>query len=215
MFRLCIYLLLFSLLSACGERPAIDDQTYPWQIKITDSGNSQVFSIELDVTPLGHAARKLGKEYQAGLFENNKRELSLEVYFNEITRGGLSGKLILLLLTDDKLLQDFKRRSVKQKYQDSGVIKYTLSFEDLKAIERLTVTGLSYIPYVQLEKDMIEKRFGMPDRVIKSSDHLNHYIYGKKGLDIIQDDSGKELLQYVTPKKMQRLLEPLERVTSQ
>jgi len=215
MFRLSFFLVFFGLLTACGERPAVDDQTYPWQIKITEKGNNQVFGVELDAMPLGHAARALKKHYELGLFENKNAGLSLEAYFNEFTRGGLSGKIIVLLQTDENSLNDFKTRSVKQKRQDSGEIKYTLSVKDQKYIEQLIVTGLSYIPYTQLDKEIIEKRFGIPDRVITSVDKLNHYIYMKKGLDIIQNEDGKELLQYVSPKNMQRLLKPLEKVINQ
>ena len=215
MFRLSVFLVVIGLLVACGDRPAIGEQTYPWQIKITAKGNSQVFGIELDEMPLGHAARALKKNYEIGLFENKNGVLSLEAYFSEFARGGLSGKLIVLIQTDKNMLDNFKASSVKQKRQESGGIKYTLSVKDQKHAEQLIISGLSYIPYSQLDKEMIEKRFGIPDRVVTSSDKLNHYIYIKKGLDLIQDDNGKELLQYVSPKNMQRLLEPLEKVTNQ
>jgi len=215
MYRLSIILVVVGLIAACGERPAIGDQTYPWQIKITEKGNSKVFGIEIDAMPLGHSARVLGKQYEVGLFENKKGVLSLEAYFNELARGGLSGKLIVILGADRNTLVGFKARSLKQKRQESGEIKYTLSQEDKKHSEKLIVTGLSYIPYVQLDKETIEKRFGIPDNVITTEDKLKHYIYASKGLEIIQDDEGKELLQYVSPENIQRLLKPLNRMLNQ
>ena len=123
MYRLSIFLVVVGLIAACGERPAIDDQTYPWQIKITEKGNSQVFGIELGAMPLGHAAGVLGMQYELGLFENKKGVLSLEAYFNELTRGGLSGKLIAVLGADRDILDGFKARSLKQKRQESGEIR--------------------------------------------------------------------------------------------
>jgi hypothetical protein len=208
-------LLLLLTLIGCSKGPAVDDQTYPWQIKITPAGNTQVFGIELNKTPLGHAARTSKKRYELGLFENKQGQLSLEAYFNEMTRGGLSGKLILLLKADQQQLQLFRSRSVKGKPQESGVLKYTLAFDDLKMSEQLVVSSLSYIPYVNLSKEMIRKRFGVSDEVIKSKDGLVHYIYMKKGLDIIYSEDGKEILQYVSPQHIKQLLQPLKIQQSQ
>ena len=203
-----LFLLLF--ISACGKGPAIDDQTYPWQIKITPAGNTQVLGIELDKTPLGIAASTIKRRYELGLFESKQGKLSLEAYFNEVTRGGLSGKLIVLLDADDAQLQAFKTNSLKAKPQESGELKYGLLRKDQKLAEQLLVSSLSYIPYVNLDKELIEKRFGMADKIVKSKDGLTHYIYLKKGLDVIYNDDGKEILQYVSPKNIKQLLKPLE-----
>lgn len=208
--KISFILLLLLLLIGCSKGPAIDDQTYPWQIKITATGNSQVFGIELDKSPLGHAARVLNKHYELGLFEDKHGRLSLEAYFNELTRGGLSGKLIVLLKADQQQLQLFRSRSVKGKPQESGVLKYTLTSDDMKLSEQLVVSSLSYIPYVNLDEEMVHKRFGVPGEVIKSKDGLTHYLYLKKGLDIIHSEDGKEILQYVPPGNIKQLLQPLK-----
>lgn len=209
MIRNFIFLLLL-LLTGCGKGPAIDDQTYPWQIRITAAGNTQVFGIELDKTPLGHTAKKLNIYYELGLFEDKQGKLSLEAYFNEVTRGGLSGKLIVLLNTDQQQLQTFKANSLKGKPQESGEMKYMLVKNDQKLAEQLLVSSLSYIPYVNLDKEMINKRFGPADEVIKTKDGLTHYLYLVKGLDIIHSEDGKEVLQYVSPRNMKQLLLPLQ-----
>ena len=209
MKRNYIFLLLL-FLTGCGKGPAIDDQTYPWQIRITAAGNTQVFGIELDKTPLGHTAKNLNKYYELGLFEDKQGELSLEAYFNEVTRGGLSGKLIVLLNTDQQQLQAFKTNSLKGKPQESGEIKYMLVKNDQKLAEQLLVSSLSYIPYVNLDKEMINKRFGPADEEIKTKDGLTHYLYLEKGLDVIHSEDGKEVLQYVSPRNMKQLLLPLQ-----
>lgn len=209
-----IFLLLI-LVSGCGKGPDIDEQTYPWQIEVTTAGNTRVFGIELDKTPLGHAARAVNRRYELGLFENRQGELTLEAYFNEVTRGGLSGKLIVLLNADKQELQAFKSRSLKSKPQESGVLKYALTKDDTKLSEQIEVTSLSYIPYVNLDKDMIEKRFGAPDEVIKSKEGLTHYVYLNKGLDVIHSEEGKEVLQYVSPHRIGQLLQPLQPVKTQ
>ena len=209
-----LFLILLST-AGCSKGPAIDDQTYPWQINITAAGNSQVFGIELDKTPLGHAASTLKKRYEVGLFEDKQGKLSLEAYFNELTKGGLSGKVIVLLKTDNHQLQTFKTNSLKGKRQESGEIKYILTKNDQKVSEQLIISSLSYIPYVNLDKDTIEKRFGVADEVIRVKDGLVHYIFTKKGLDIIYSEDGKEVLQYVSPKNISQLIEPLQQQENQ
>jgi len=209
MLRYIIILLVFSLVTACSERPATNDQSYPWQIKKTKMGNTQIFGIELGVMSLEQVSRIIKKKYKLGLFENKKGRLVLEAYLGEFTRSGVSGKLIVVLQADKDKLVNFKLRSIKQERQNSGDIKYILSANDRVQAEKLIVTVLSYIPYVQLDKELIEKRFGIPDRVITSKDKLKHYIYKNKGLDIIQNDDGKELLQYVSPNNIESLLAPL------
>ena len=148
-------LLLLLFLSACGKGPTIDDQTYPWQIKITPAGNTQVFGIELGKTPLGIAASTIKRRYELGLFESKQGKLSLEAYFNEVSRGGLSGKLIVLLDADERQLQTFKSNSLKAKPQESGELKYRLVRKDQKFAEQLLVSSLSYIPYVNLDKEIL------------------------------------------------------------
>lgn len=198
------------LLAGCGKGPAVDDQTYPWQVKITPAGNSQVFGIELDKTPLGHAAMSLKIRYELGLFEDKQGNLSLEAYFNELTRGGLTGKLIVLLDVEQNQLQTFKSNSLKKRPQESGELKYNLVKKDQKTAEQFLVRSISYIPYVNLDKEMIERRFGVADQVIKSKDGLVHYVYMKQGLDIIYSEKGKEILQYVSPANIKQLLQPLK-----
>lgn len=203
------------VLTSCSKEATISDQTYPWQINITPAGNSQVFDIELGKSPLGHAASSLKKRYELGLFQDRQGKLSLEAYFSEITRGGLSGKLIVILYADERQLEEFKINSHKGKRQESGVIKYLLTREDQKLSEQLIVSSLSYIPYVNLDKKMIENRFGRADQVIRTKDGLTHYIFEKKGLDIIYSEDGKEVLQYVSPSDFKTLLQPLENQIAQ
>ena len=210
------FLLLFILMiSGCTKGPAIDDQTYPWQINITPQGNSQVFGIELDVSRLGHVAKKLNAHYELGLFEDKQGRLSLEAYFSDITRGGLSGRLIALLAVEQQQLQKFKINSLKRKPQESGVLKYQLVKADQKISEQFIIHSLSYIPYVNLDKEMIEKRFGMTSEIFTAQDGLVHYLYRKKGLDIIYSVKGKEVLQYVSPQQFRTLVEPLKKQSAQ
>lgn len=208
-----LIILLGILLSVSGceqKQPPVKD-VYPWQITLLPDGGSRVFGIAFDMTTLAEARGILGTRYSEGLFENDDGSLSLEIYFNEVTLGGISGKFILTLNADKTVLQSMKQRALKTKTMESGARRYTLGQPDQQQLEGMTIGGLSYIPYIDLDEEMIQQRFGMPERIIKISEGKQHLLYPAKGLDLLLDEDGKELLQYVAPKNFQRLQIPLLR----
>ncbi len=208
-----LFVLLVILLSVSGceqKQPSVKD-VYPWQITLLPDGGSQVFGITFDATTLAVARGILGTRYTEGLFENGDGSLSLEVYFNEVTLGGISGKFILTLNADKTLLQSMKQRALKAKTMESGARRYVLSGPDQQQLDNMMIGGLSYIPYTNLDEEMIQQRFGMPGRIIQISEGKQHFLYPAKGLDLLLDEEGKELLQYVAPRNFQRLQAPLLR----
>jgi hypothetical protein len=57
----------------------------------------------------------------------------------------------------------------------------------------------------------VTSRFGRPSERIRSSESVEHYLYPDRGLDVVLDSKGKELLQYVAPQQFELLREPLLR----
>ena len=208
--RFLLLLLLVSL-AGCDRGPSSTppQQVYPWQISVLPNGNSQVFGITFDKTTLEEAKVTLGTRYEAGLFENPDGSLSLEVFFNEVTLGGISGKFILTLKADPAQLQDFRQRAIKAKTMESGARRYQLARPDQLTLGAMTISAIGYIPYVNLDEEMIIQRFGTPARKLQVVEGKQHYLYPDKGLDLLLDEDGKELLQYVAPKSFPRLQEPL------
>ncbi len=203
-------LMLIPWLLACGERPAVPpEDAWPWQITIPEPGYSRVFGITLGRSTLGEAAEHLGRGYKLALFENEAGRYSLEVYYSELTRGGLSGKLILVLDGDQADLAELRRRATSRQVLGSGNIRYTLSDADQLAVPSRRITGLDYIPYVNLDPEVITARFGAPAERIRIEAGREHWLYPDKGLDILIDPEGRELLQYVPPGQFSRLVRPL------
>ncbi len=200
------------LLLACSERDetaAEDPQRFPWEIRILPNGHNQVFGIELGATTLAQASRALGSHYELALFESRDGALSLEAYFSEVTRHGLSAKIIMGFSRPQEELQGFRQHSIQRKRTESGNIKHLLRADDRAIVSDFAVTDISYIPYVNLDDKMVRKRFGEPAEVLKISASRSHYLYPQKGLDLILDTDGKELLQYVIPARFEQLRKPL------
>jgi hypothetical protein len=209
--NLLVIIIAMLVITGCEQQQPPKKDVYPWQVTVLPDGGSRVFGIEFDSTTLEQATDILGNRYDEGLFENSDGSLSLEVYFNEVTLGGISGKFILTLNADQGLLQSMKQRARKPKRMDSGAYRYHLSQLDRQTIGAMTISALGYIPYVNLDKELIEHRFGTPTRSIEVDKGKQHYLYPDKGLDLLLDEDGKEFLQYVAPKYFQQLRAPLIR----
>jgi hypothetical protein len=210
MYRITL-LVLTLLLAGCDQQSAPPEQIYPWQITLLPDGGSRVFGITLNDTQLGQAQSVLGAHFDAGLFENPDGSLSLEIFYNEVTLGGLSGKFILTLAASQDLLEAMRERAVGQKRTDSGALRYRLAKTEQQNMLKLPISAISYIPYVDLDEEMVQQRFGTPlDRIVVA-EGKRHLLYPDKGLDLLLDNDGKELLQYVAPRDFSRLLQPLLR----
>ena len=65
-----------------------------------------------------------------------------------------------------------------------------------------------------LDEATLIERFGTPGERLPVSSERVHLLYADKGLDIVVDAQGKELLQYVPPRDFARLREPLRQAES-
>ena len=87
--------------------------------------------------------------------------------------------------------------------------RITLHPDDLAAADRLPIRAISVIPTVNLDEATVVRRFGDPGERIVVSDRRTHLLYPKLGLDVVVDQDGKELLQYVAPRDFAMLRAPL------
>ena len=202
-------MMLFSI-SACKK---VDDQPkediYPWQITLQADGKTRVFGIILTETTLNDAAVLFKRDYNIGLFETSNQPLSLEAYFNEVTMGGISGKFVMTLEASHDELAELLQNAIKRKVLGSGAKRYSLTAETSTLLAQKRIESLSYIPYINLDEEIIRKRFGEPAERIIIDQKRQHLLYPELGLDLLLDEEGKELLQYVAPAKFEQLRQPL------
>ena len=71
------------------------------------------------------------------------------------------------------------------------------------------IKAISVIPTVNLDEATVIQRFGQPGERLAVSEKRVHLLYPDKGLDVVVDGEGKELLQYVAPRNFALLREPL------
>ena len=186
-------------------------EKYPWQISLLENGKSRVFGIVLGETSLKEVDSILSSSPKVALFELDKK-LSLEAYYKNVPLGGLIGSFIFTLDASDEQLNKIKKESVNKEPAENKGRRYDLDMLATDQSKMLVVKNLNYIPTVQLDEKTIVKRFGIPSKKIKlkTKEVGWHYLYPKKGLDLIYKEEGKEVLQYVLPKDFNLLLEPLQ-----
>ncbi len=193
-----------------GSGPiATPSQTYPWQIEQLTDGSTRVFGLTLGGSSLLDARKPLGKESGLQIFVAPDKSLALEAYFDRITLGGLTAKVVLGLAMEPEILEEMATRSPKRQGSPSGSWRLDLAEQDAVAASRGKIITISYLPTVQLEASIVEKLFGPPTEKIISDEDTQHWLYPLRGLDITLHRTQKGVFQYVHPGQFYRLRLPL------
>ena len=82
--------------------------------------------------------------------------------------------------------------------------------DDLAALDQMPIRAIAVIPTVNLDEETVVSRFGNPGERLAVSENRVHLLYPDKGLDVVVDRDGKELLQYVAPRDFALLRDPLK-----
>jgi hypothetical protein len=175
----------------------------PWQIEVFDDGSNKAFGLHLGQDSLKQAIDMFGTPEGLSLFSPGPepKDLSLEAYFGNIQNGPLSAKLVLNLDTDQANLRAMAARVTDRKPGTSGAWQWLLGRQDQEAAARLTIKAMTYIPhYGQLDEDFFRLRFGEPMRKVQIDANSQRWLYPDKGLSILIDHKGKEVLQYQVPR---------------
>ena len=203
-----IFFLLFALLAAVmlvspflNESENTDVVTgLPWQVDVLLDGSTQVFGLHIGVSRLSDVLALLGSDdVDLAIIAATDEVGSLEMYYGHYRAGVIAGKLVVQTSANEQDIKNWRENSVKFDYMASGQAKkFILSEDDLKLALNEVVTGLTFIPAMNLDEEIILSRFGEPDRRVQS-DGVVHYLYPEKGLDVALFYEGKEVIQYVAP----------------
>ena len=214
-----IFFAIFALLAVMlavypflGDEEQRDSVTgLPWQIDVLDDGTTRVFGLRIGVSRLADASAALGDDMELAIIASTDVEEvgSLEMYYGHYRAGLLSGKLILHTATSEDRLKTWRDNAEKSDYMPSGYAKkYTLSAGDKPQVLQETISGITFIPAVNLDEEIVLARFGEPTERIEQPGTM-HYLYPEKGLEIAVNERSKEVMQYVSPKSFDSLVQPL------
>ncbi len=186
------------------------ENMYPWQVIITPSGESRIFGLTLGRSTLQEAEQLFKEVSEITLFVPSDSSAVIEAFFEEIKIAGLKSKMIMTMdipLSEAKLMFN---RGVRIATLGSGTRKITLAGDDALKVRLSIIRAITYLPSIQLNEKLVEKRFGQPNK--KIPDHKSdavHWLYQDKGLDVVLSLKKKEVIQYVQPKNFDQLVQPL------
>lgn len=193
------------------SRPPSAPGGLPWQIEILADGGSRVFGLELARSTLEDARVRFGDGMKIGIVAAQGEQGTLEAYYDSVTAGVILGKVILVARLDPEALTRLRERSSQRTHMNDATYRFVLDREDLPEALRAPIAGITFIPAADLDAETVLKRFGTPQERLRVNERAEHFLYPDRGLDLLIDDEGKEVLQYVAPREFARLSEPLRR----
>ncbi|MFC1774454.1 hypothetical protein ACFL3A_14080 [Pseudomonadota bacterium] len=213
-FSLLIFLTIIIIamlsLKPDSKRSTESVEGLPWQIEVLPEGRSKVFGVTLGQSTLGDAREQLGEDMTLAIIVAPGQGIgALEMFYSRYKAGVFSGKLVLAADLEPETVAQLMERAVKAGYMDSGARKFTLHPEDLPVAFQAPLASMAFIPTMNIDEASAIKRFGPATETIRASEQVAHLLYPDKGLDLIINTDGKEVLQYVAPRDFERLREPL------
>ena len=167
----------------------------PWQIETLADGDTRVFGITLGQTTLGEAIGLMGDDMKLALIAAPHESGTVEAYYSHHSAGPITGKMILVLDIPAAALSPLRERA----FQEGGTRRYRLHPDDLAIAYQAAVRVINFMPSFNLDEEIVQARFGTPAEVVQVGDQQQHWLYPDKGLDLILNADGKEVLQYLRP----------------
>ena len=208
---LIVAALVIPFIVPIGSPPSGSDanRNLPWQIVTDGQGGSEVFGLRPGYSTLADVRRRLGSDMELAIIAEPNETGQLEGYFAQVSLGYVLARVIVTVDVKNDVISAMRERALKATHMESTTRKITLHPEDRAAADRLPIRAISVIPTVNLDEATVVQRFGPPSERLAISDKRVHLLYPEKGLDVIVDADGKELLQYVAPRDFSLLREPL------
>ena len=184
----------------------------PWQITPTASGLIRVFGLTIGESTLKQVETKFQEPAELSMFERgtDKRRV-VEAYFDRILLSGIKAQVIVVIDVPEQQLEAFYRGGTRIAKMGDGGRKITLNSADLDRAYQMSIRSMTYIPKAKLDSSLLVQRFGEPlQKIDEVNSGVTHWLYPDKGLDIILNESGKAVFQYLPPKNFSEIVGPLK-----
>lgn len=189
-----------------GAPPAAAaDQGLPWQLQRQGDAVAG-FGLRLPGSTLADAQRLWGDELQIGVMALRGEAGALEAYVERYDRGGVGGRLLLATELPEARVLQLREGAAKSEPVDADARRWRLKADDIAALAGTPITGITFIVAANLDAATLQQRFGLPAEVWQQGERLQHWLYPERGLAVVLDSQGKEVLQVVAPGDFERRL---------
>jgi hypothetical protein len=182
---------------------------FPWIIEHPTADTIRIFGLTLGQSSAAEAQQRFKELAVPILFKAPSGKLVVEVFFEEVRLADLKSRIVLNISVPETELKSMFDRGLRMNATGNGK-EITLTPDDSANVLLMPISSLTYMPSVQLEDAIFAKRFGQPAQKIKEKKGgAVHWLYPQNGLDITLGGAEKPLLQYVSPKDFDKLVQPL------
>jgi len=210
-FGISILAVILGVFVSSLKKQDINVTGFPWQIESLANGNSRVFDITIGQTTVAEAENLFKEKAEINLFAPKQSTAVIEAFFAQVKVSGLKSKMVMSLDLSDETIQAIYKRGARISTLDSGTRKVTLLDEDISLVRNSVIVGITYLPSIHLNAELIKNRFGEPvEKLQDTKSDAIHWLYPAKGVDIALSESEKEVIQYVKPEDFDKLVQPLK-----
>ena len=200
-----LQVLLFAILATLGAwlllpgAPGqVDMRDLPWNSFRDDQGRVHALGLVIGQSTLRDAMARYGKDVEIKEFTNEDLQpASVEAYFPSIYIVSIKSPLILRLKVSPQRMQALLEEAPGVRATPSGDKEVLLSDFQARSLLDAPIEAITLPVSKDLPKEAILKRFGQPTHIRKNpADNTERWIYPEKGLEIIVDPDGKEVLEW-------------------
>lgn len=172
----------------------------PWQVQVNPDGSLHVFDLDVGRSTLRDAIAKFGEPEGAAVFQHSDGRLDLEVYFGKVHFGPLVARVVTKLAASAEEKSRLAESAKKRESSPTGDWKFPLRSETIPRLIDHQVVAISYVPGTRgLNREFFLARFGQPAAWLTESEQAESWFYPDKGLSILIDRKGPEVLEYTRP----------------
>ena len=181
-----------------GGRQADPHPKLPWDIRLTPEQKVEVFGLTLGSSTLSDAREVFRMHGRVNLFVGPDGKPVLEAYFERVFLSGLRADFVLVLEVSKQLSTELYNRGSRISLTSETTRMVELSSDDQALIGNQPIRLINYIPYANLDEELVSNRFGTPgQKVTESETGVTHWIYPDRGISLGLNPDGKELIQYM------------------
>lgn len=196
----------FTLLTTPQPTAIIDP---PWQV-VQEGNGIRVLGLHIGSGTLADAQQLIGEDGKFTLFEAEDGRYSMELFFERVPVGGLTGAMVVTALLEQARMATMAERGLRVSKAASGSRKISPHSDDIHTAVAAQIETLTFLPSSRLDEATVLQRFGSPDERFQAEDSgVVYLLYPERGLFIALAENTKPVMTYMRPGDFARNVAPL------
>jgi len=191
------FVLSFMLMLVPKPELQVNVDVFPWKSHFNEQNKLVALGVVINENTANDAIKIFGEDYEILAFsKKDESQKVVEIYFPTMMLSRVRGVATLVMDVPEKLLKEAYARGVKTTVNTSGNRQVTLLAADANLMLDYKIKYITYVPKVSLTEEMIRSRFGEPAKITPDEGDVTRWLYPNKGLEIIVNPNGAEVLQF-------------------